>query len=96
MEEVNIIIERHEQRIHSLELNIAELKQVHSEIKTMNETLITLANELKHTNTHLARHEQKIEEIEQQPRQRLQQIITAIIAALSGAVISAVISMVLV
>lgn len=54
----------------------------------MNETLLTLANELKHTNEHLARHEQKLTEIDQMPRQRMQQIVTAIIAALAGGLIS--------
>lgn len=54
----------------------------------MNETLVMLATELKHTNEHLARHEKKIQEIDGQPKQRLQQIITAVIAALACGVIS--------
>ena len=56
----------------------------------------TLATELKHTNEHLARHEQKIDAIEGQPRMRMQQIVTAIIAALAGGLISAVIGMIVV
>ncbi len=95
MEDAQIVLERHEQRIKSLERDISDLKAVQTEIRTMNETLVTLATELKHTNEHLARHEQKIDAIEGQPRMRMQQIITAIIAALSGGVISAVIGMVL-
>lgn len=50
----------------------------------MNETLVTLATELKHTNEHLARHERKIDEIESHPEMRMQQIVTAIIAVLAG------------
>lgn len=95
MEDSQIILERHEQRLKTLERDVSDLKAVQTEIRSMNETLVTLANELKHTNEHLARHEQKIGEIESQPKQRMQQIVTAIIAALSGGLISALIGMVL-
>ena len=61
----------------------------------MNETLVTLATELKHTNEHLARHERKIEEMEGQPRARMQQIVTAIIAALAGGLVSAIIGLII-
>lgn len=93
MEEAQIILERHEQRLKTLERDIMDLKAVQTEIRTMNEALVTLATELKHTNEHLARHEQKIDAIEGQPRMRMQQIVTAIIAALAGGLISAVIGM---
>lgn len=95
MEDAQIVLERHEQRIKSLERDVLDLKAVQSEIRTMNETLVTLANELKHTNEHLSRHEAKIDAIEAQPKMRLQQIVTAIIAALSGGLISVLISNVL-
>ncbi len=95
MEDTKIVLERHEQRIQTMEREISDLKAVQTEIRSMNETLVTLATELKHTNEHLARHEQKIDEIESQPRVRMQQIVTAIIAALAGGLISAVIGMVL-
>jgi septal ring factor EnvC (AmiA/AmiB activator) len=94
MEDIQIVLERHEQRIRSLEKDVSDFKAVQTEIRSMNETLVTLATELKHTNEHLARHEQKIEVIENQPRMRMQQIITAIIAALAGGIISAIISMI--
>jgi hypothetical protein len=61
----------------------------------MNETLVMLATELKHTNEHLARHERKIDEMEGQPKARLQQIVTAVIAALAGGLISAGIAQIL-
>lgn len=95
MEEAQIVLERHEQRIKTLERDVAGLKAVQTEIRSMNETLVTLATELKHTNEHLSRHEQKIEEIEAQPKMRMQQIVTAIIAALSGGLISAIIGLLL-
>lgn len=95
MEDAQIILERHEQRLKTLERDVSEFKAVQAEIRTMNETLVTLATELKHTNEHLARHEQKIDNIEGQPRARMQQIVTAIIAALAGGLISAVIGMIL-
>ena len=95
MEDTQIILERHAQRIKSLERDISDLKAVQTEIRTMNEALVTLATELKHTNEHLARHEQKIDAIEGEPRMRMQQIAVAVIAALAGALLSAVIGMVL-
>ena len=96
MEEAQIVLERHEQRLQILERDISDLKAVQTEIRTMNEALVTLATELKHTNEHLARHEQKIDAIEGLPRMRMQQIVTAIIAALAGGLISAVIGLILV
>ena len=91
MEDVYIILERHEQMLKALKKDVADLRQVQSDIRAINETLVTLATELKHTNEHLARHERKIEEIENQPRTRLQQIVTALISALCGGVISMII-----
>ncbi len=94
--EIEVIVEGHEQRIKTLERDMSAMKEVQAEIRSMNETLVALANELKHTNEHLARHERKIDEIDAIPKQRMQQIITAIIAALSGGIISTIIGMMLV
>lgn len=94
--DIEVIIERHEQQIKTLQREMADMKEVQAEIHSMNETLVTLATELKHTNEHLARHERKIEEIDSVPKQRMQQIITAIIAALAGGLISTIIGMILV
>ena len=94
MKDAQIVLERHEQQLKTLERDIFDLKAVQTEIRTMNEALVTLATELKSTNEHLARHEQKIDAIEGQPRLRIQQIVTAIIAALAGGFISAVIGMI--
>ncbi len=91
MEDMRIVLERHEQKIQILERDISELKTIQDEIRSMNETLVTLATEIKHTNEHLARHERKITEIESQPRMRIQQIVTAITAALTGGLISTII-----
>ena len=96
MEDIEVILERLSQRINILERDMTAIKAVQAEIRSMNETLVTLANEIKHTNEHLARHERKIDEIDNMPRQRLQQIITAIIAALAGGIISTIIGMLLV
>ena len=94
--DIEVIIEGHEQRIKALERDMSVMKEVQAEIRSMNETLVTLANELKYTNEHLARHERKIDEIDSAPKQRMQQIVTAIIAALAGGLISAAIGMILV
>ncbi len=91
--DIEIIIESHEQRIKTLERDMSAMKEVQAEIRSMNETLVTLANEMKHTNEHLARHERKIDEIDSMPKQRMQQIVTAIIAALAGGLISTIIGM---
>ena len=96
MEDTQIVLARHEQKLQILEREVSDLKAVQSEIRSMNETLVTLATELKHTNEHLARHERKIDEIESQPKMRMQQIMTAIIAALAGGLISAAIGQFLV
>ena len=85
MDEIYVTVERHDQMIKTLERDVAALREVQGEIRSMNQTLLTLANELKHTNEHLARHERKIEEIDSQPKYRMQQIVTAIIAALTVA-----------
>lgn len=84
MEDTQIVLERHDQQLKALEQEVSDLKAVQTEIRSMNETLVELATELKHTNEHLARHERKIDEIESQPKMRMQQIVTAIIAALAG------------
>ncbi len=95
MEEAQIVLERHEQRLRTLERDVSDLKAVQAEIRIMNETLVTLANEIKHTNEHLNRHEEKIDRIEGQPRARMQQIVTAIISALTGCFISSIIALIL-
>ena len=89
MEEMKILLERHEQRIKILERDVKALQDIRSELKAMSETLVELATEMKHTNEHLARNEEKINLIEDQPKMRMQQIITAIISALAGVLISA-------
>ena len=91
MDDWKIVMERHEQRLKTLERDVKELQDIRSELKTMSETLVELATEVKHTNEHLVRNEKKIDHIENQPKMRMQQIITAIISALAGVIISATI-----
>ena len=94
MEEIEVVLERHEQQIKTLERDMTDMKTVQAEIRSMHDTLVTLTTELKHANEHLARHEQKIDEIKGIPGQRMQQIVTAVIAALAGGMISMIINMV--
>lgn len=89
MDEMKILLERHEQRIKILERDVKALQDIRSELKAMSETLVELATEMKHTNEHLARNEEKINLIEGQPKMRMQQIYTAIVSALAGVLISA-------
>ena len=93
MEDAQIVLERHEQKLNSLERDILSLREVQTEIRSMNKALISLAAELKHTNEHLERHERKLDELDAQPKTRLNQIITAIISAMSGALIAYFISL---
>lgn len=95
MEDIEVKLARFEQRIETLERDVVVIKDIQTEIRTISETLVTLASEIKHTNEHLAKQEHKINVIEQQPRQRLQQIVTAIIAALAGGLISSVIAFII-
>lgn len=88
MDEIRISLERHDQQLKTLMRDVADLRAVQSEIRSMNETLVTLATELKNTNKHLSRHERKLEEIESQPKHRLQQIVTSVISAIVGCIIS--------
>ena len=87
--EIEIVLEKHERRIDELEHEMAGLKAVQNEIRTMNETLCVLTNEIKHTNLHLERHERKLDEMEAQPSQML----TALISSICGALITTVIAL---
>lgn len=91
MDDIAIIVARHDQIIKSLEQEIMNLKAVQMEIRTMNENLVTLATELKHTNEHLAKTEAKIENMEALPEKNRRQITTAMVASLSGALAAAAI-----
>ncbi len=93
--ELDVAIERHEQRLNTLERDMGAMKDVQNEIRTMNESLVTLANEMRHTNEHLARHERRIDEIDAMPRMRLQQTVTAVVSALAGGLISMIISLII-
>lgn len=95
MEEIHVLLERHDQNIKTLQKQVTDLHQVQDEIRIMNETLITLANELKHANEHLARHEEKIDEMENRPRVRLNQITAAAVTALTSCLVSAAISVII-
>ena len=88
MEEIDVVLERHEQRIKTLEREMSGMKEVQGEIRSMHETLVTLATELKHTNEHLKRHESQLTQLDGAPKQRLDQIAAAMIAALAGGLIS--------
>ena len=93
METAQITIEGHEWRLKALERDVKDPKAVQSEIRTMNETLVMLANELKHTNEHLNRHKEKIDAIESQSKMRMQKMIAAIISAIAGRAVSIIIGM---
>ena len=88
MDEEGIVLERHEQRITVLEREIRELRSVQSEIRAMNESLVVLTNELRHTNEHMRGHETRLGELERAPTTRAREVVTAILAALAAAAVS--------
>ena len=89
MDETQILLERHDQRLNVLERDVKALQDIRKELKTMSETLVLLTTEMKHTNRQLARSEEKIDAIENRPWARMQQLITAIASALAGVLLSA-------
>lgn len=95
MENIEVALARHEERLDTLERDILGVKEVQEQIRIMNESLLTLANELKHTNAHLCRHEQKLEAMENAPRARAQQILIGVLSAVAAATATAVLGMLL-
>ena len=78
MDGVEVVLERHDQKIKALEKEVSIMREVQAEIRTMNEALVTLATELKHTNAHLKRNESKLDALENAPRVRVQTMSTAV------------------
>lgn len=95
MEDCEIVLERHDQKIKMLEKELAVMREVQAEIRTMNEALVTLATELKHTNEHLKRNESKLDILENAPRVRAQSITTAVLASLVTGLVTAFIGILL-
>ena len=92
MTQEEIVLERHEGRILVLEREMKELRSVQKEIRAMNESLVVLTNELRHTNEHMKSHGKRLGELERAPTARLREIVTATVAALAAAVASLVLT----
>ncbi len=88
VKDTQIILERHTQRIEALEKELLQLKAIQQEIRGMNEVLITITNELKHTNERSRKNEQRLGLMERRPHIYLQQIITTTVSALAASIIS--------
>ena len=87
MEDPALVLERHEQLLKGMKRDIDNLREMQNEIRAINETLVTLATEMKYTNEHLSRHEKKLDEIESRPKWLVQQIVIAVVAAIVGGII---------
>ena len=87
-QEEGIILERHEGRLLLLEREMKELRSVQKEIRAMNESLVVLTNELRHTNEHMKSHGKRLGELERAPGARLREVTTAAVAAIAAAVVS--------
>ena len=88
MEDLHIELERHEQIIKNIEKDLTDIKEMQSEIRSINETLAVFATELKYTNEHMKKHEERLGFIESKPENRLNTIINAIVAAIIGGIIA--------
>lgn len=86
-DEVALTSERHEMQIRSLQHQINDIKEVTKEIKTMNETLIVLTEELKHTNDTLRSHDDRLDTLEIMPKNRWNTLVnTSLTSLISGLV----------
>ena len=81
-EEIFVVLERHDQKLGSLQKQLDELKAVQKEIKAMNESLIEITNEIKHTNASLLSCEVKINELQSAPVKKWEKIAVSVISSL--------------
>ena len=87
-QEEGIVLERHEGRLLLLEREVEELRSVQKEIRAMNESLVVLTNELRHTNEHMKSHGKRLGELERAPGARLREVTSATVAAIAAAIVS--------
>ena len=80
-EEIIVVLERHDQKLSSLQKQLDELKAVQKEIKAMNESLIEITNEIKHTNASLLSCEVKISELQSAPVKKWEKIAVSVISS---------------
>ena len=80
-EEIYVIMERHEQKLGSLQKQLDELKAVQKEIKAMNESLIEITNEIKHTNASLLSCEAKINELQSASGRKWEKITVSLLSS---------------
>ncbi len=91
-DEVALTAERHEMQIRSLQHQINDIKEVTKEIKTMNETLIVLTEELKHTNDTLRAHDSRLDTLEMMPKNRWNTLVNAVLTALASGLVGYVLA----
>lgn len=95
-EEIPVALERHEQMLRSVQHQVNELKEVQREIKKMNEVLINLTSEIKHTNVSLLCQDERLTELEKIPSKRMDALIAAALSALVGGVLGFILSNILI
>lgn len=86
-EDYSVTLERHEQMLKSLQKQLNELKELQKEIKVMNESLVIITNEIKHTNVALSSCEEKINKIQNTPKDRWEKVVSAVISSVVCGVI---------
>ncbi len=62
--DIEVIIKCHEQRAQALGRDMGTMREAQADIRTMNEALVALDNELKRINEQLVKQERRIDEID--------------------------------
>jgi len=84
-----------EERLGRDKERLERLEKLCEAIHTQNTNIEKLVIELRHINTSVASHEERLSAIEEQPKSRMAQIVTAVISALTGGLISALLTHIL-
>ncbi len=81
-----------EERLGRDKERLERLEKLYDAINIQNTNIEKLVIELRHINSSVSSHEERITAIEEQPKSRLSQMITSLISALTGGIVSIIIS----
>ncbi|MBE6551575.1 MAG: hypothetical protein E7665_05500 [Ruminococcaceae bacterium] len=81
-----------EERLGRDKERLERLEKLYDAINIQNTNIEKLVIELRHINSSLSSHEERITAIEEQPRGRLSHIVSSMISALTGGIITVILS----
>lgn len=81
-----------EERLGRDKERLERLEKLYDAINIQNTNIEKLVIELRHINSDLSSHEERITAIEEKPQSRLSQVVSSVISALTGGIISIIIS----